>query len=598
MKYQPLKQKISKFPDKPGIYFFKNRQGEIIYIGKARSLRNRVKSYFLPQPDFKVQNILSETDNVDYLLVSSEKEASFIENNYIQFYQPKFNLRSKDDKSFPFLKLTVNEDFPGITFTRRVEDDGAKYFGPFSPADDARKVMSFITRAFKIRTCENPVFKNRRRPCLEYDLKMCSAPCVGFVSHEAYRQEVERALLLLEGRKTELEEQLQARMEKAASELQFEEAAHWRDTIVSLDRFKETQRVISTAKENMDIIGYKRQADQAAIFIFHMRAGRIRSSSGRRLENLPEDEQSQQTLTRALQDFYARQEVPERILLPFHLPREQETALLEQLKKQKSGVRLLFPDNKKRKIRLELAEQNASLLLEIDEASSPTAELSRLLGLERPAGLIEGLDISNTGGDESVGSLVVFNQGLPVKSEYRKYRLKTVTGPDDFASIREVLSRRLQRLVAEKKRLPDLIFVDGGKGQLSAAQQVLQNLNLQSIPVCSLAKKEEIVFSANHPEGLRLDPTSGALKLVQQVRDEAHRFAISFHRQRRSKKSLASELDGIPGLGPVGKKKLLLAFGHLAGIKKASFEELAGVVGPKLAQTIKQQLDGVGPADL
>jgi excinuclease ABC subunit C len=591
MKYQPLKQKISKFPDKPGIYFFKNRQGEVIYIGKARSLRNRVKSYFLPQPDIKVQNILSETDNVDYLLVSSEKEASFIENNYIQFYQPKFNLRSKDDKSFPFLKLTVNEGFPGITFTRRVEDDGAKYFGPFSPADDARKVMSFLTRAFKIRTCENSVFKNRRRPCLEYDLKMCSAPCVGFISQEAYRQEVERALLLLEGRKTELEEQLQARMEKAASKLQFEEAAHWRDTIVSLDRFKETQRVISTARENMDIIGYKRQAEQAAVFIFHMRSGRIRSSSGRRLENLSEgQEQDQQALTLALQDFYARQEVPDRILLPFRLKNEQAKALYEELKKQNSRVRFIFPDNKKMKIRLELAVQNASLLLERDESSSPTAELSQLLGLERPAGLIEGLDISNTGGDESVGSLVVFNYGLPVKSEYRKYRLKTVTGPDDFASIREVLSRRLQRLVAEKKRLPDLIFVDGGKGQLSAAQEVLENLNLTSIPVCSLAKKEEIVFSANHPEGLRLDPTSGALKLVQQVRDEAHRFAISFHRQRRSKKSFASELDGIPGLGPASRKKLLAAFGHVAGIKKASFEQLTRVVGPKLAQTIKQTL--------
>jgi len=302
----------------------------------------------LPQPDFKVQNILSETDNVDYLLVSSEKEASFIENNYIQFYQPKFNLRSKDDKSFPFLKLTVNEDFPGITFTRRVEDDGAKYFGPFSPADDARKVMSFITRAFKIRTCENPVFKNRRRPCLEYDLKMCNAPCVGFISQEAYRQEVERALLLLEGRKTELEEQLQARMEKAASELQFEEAAHWRDTIVSLDRFKETQRVISTARENMDIIGYKRQAKQAAVFIFHMRSGRIRSSSGRRLENLSEgQEQNQQALTLALQDFYARQEVPDRILLPFRLKNEQEEALYKELKKQNARVRFIFQIIKK-----------------------------------------------------------------------------------------------------------------------------------------------------------------------------------------------------------------------------------------------------------
>jgi excinuclease ABC subunit C len=593
MKDEALKQKIKKFPDRPGIYFFKNRQGEVIYIGKARSLRNRVKNYFLPRPDLKVRNILSETEDIDYLLVSSEKEASFIENNYIQFYQPKFNLRLKDDKSFPFLKLAVNEDFPGITFTRRLEDDGAKYFGPFSPADDARQVMSFITRAFKIRTCEDSVFKNRRRPCLEYDLKMCSAPCVGLISQEAYQQDVERALLLLEGKKTELEQQLQEKMEKAAGELQFEQATHWRDTIISLNRLKETQGVISTAKENMDIIGYKRQAEQAAVFIFHMRAGRIRSSSGRRLENLSEEqEQNQEALTRALQDFYARQEVPDRILLPFRLKNEQAKALYEELKKQNSRVRFIFPDNKKMKIRLELAEQNASLLLERNESSSPTAELSQVLGLERPAGLIEGIDISNTGGDESVGSLVVFNHGLPVKSEYRKYRLKTVTGPDDFASIREVLSRRLQRLVAEKKPLPDLIFVDGGKGQLSAAQEVLENLNLTSIPVCSLAKKEEIIFSPNHPGGLRLDPTSGALKLLQRVRDEAHRFAISFHRQRRSKKSLASELDSIPGLGPVSQKKLLLAFGHFDGIKKASADELTRVVGPKLAQTIKQTLAG------
>ncbi|MDD8019763.1 MAG: excinuclease ABC subunit UvrC [Acidobacteriota bacterium] len=593
MKYEALKQKISKFPDKPGIYFFKNSQGEVIYIGKARSLRNRVKSYFLPRPDLKVQNILSETDDIDYLLVSSEKEASFIENNYIQFYQPKFNLRLKDDKSFPFLKLTVNEDFPGITLTRRVEDDGAKYFGPFSPADDARQVMSFITRALKIRTCEDSVFKNRRRPCLEYDLKMCSAPCVGLISQEAYQQDVDRALLLLEGRKTELKQQLEEKMKKAAGELQFEQAAHWRDTIVSLNRLKETQRVISTAKENMDIIGYKRQAEQAAVFIFHMRAGRIRSSSGQRLKNLLDgEEQNQQALTRALQDFYVRQEVPDRILLPFHLKKEQQKAFYEELKKQNARVRFTFPDNKKMKIRLELAEQNASLLLEREESVSPTAELHLVLGLERPAGLIEGIDISNTGGDESVGSLVVFNHGLPVKSEYRKYRLKTVTGPDDFASIREVLSRRLQRLVAEKKPLPDLIFIDGGKGQLSAAQEVLENLNLTSIPVCSLAKKEEIIFSPNHPGGLRLDPTSGALKLLQQVRDEAHRFAISFHRQRRSKKSLASELDGIPGLGPVSKKKLFLAFGHLDGIKKASRDSLAKVVGPKLAQTIKQIMGG------
>ncbi|HRD01266.1 MAG TPA: excinuclease ABC subunit UvrC [Candidatus Saccharicenans sp.] len=591
MKYEELKQKIKDFPDRPGIYFFKNSQGEVIYIGKARSLRNRVKNYFLPQPDLKVQNILSETDDIDYLLVSSEKEASFIENNYIQFYRPKFNLRLKDDKSFPFLKLTVNDDFPGLSLTRRVEDDGAKYFGPFSPADDARKMIAFLTRAFQLRTCENSVFKGRRRPCLEYDLKMCSAPCVRLISCEAYRQEVDQALLLLEGRKTELELQLRQKMDQAAQGLKFEQAAHWRDTLRSLERFKETQRVISTGKENMDIVGYARQGEQAAVFIFHMRTGRIRSSSGRSLGNLPEGEgQNQRALSQALLTFYDRQELPDRILLPFRFKKEETEALCYQYKIRNTNVRLLYPDNKRRKFLLELAEQNASLMLPREEPSSPMAELSQVLGLDRTVRRIEGLDISNTAGDESVGSIVVFEHGLPVKSEYRKYRLKTVSGPDDFASIREVLSRRLERLLEEKRPLPDLIFVDGGKGQLSAALQVLKNINLKSIPVCSLAKKEEIIFSERHPAGLRLDPTSGALKLLQQIRDEAHRFAISFHRQRRTKKSFASQLYDIPGLGPIRKKKLLLTFGHLDGIRKASYDELARVVGPKLAQIIKQTL--------
>jgi len=342
MQYKGLKQKVKDFPDRPGIYFFKNSQGEVIYIGKARSLRNRVKSYFLPQPDLKVQNILSETDDIDYLLVSSEKEASFIENNYIQFYQPKFNLRLKDDKSFPFLKLTVNDDFPGLSLTRRVEDDGAKYFGPFSPADDARKMMSFLTRAFQLRTCQNPVFKGRRRPCLEYDLKMCSAPCVGLISQEAYRQEVNRALLLLEGRKTELERQLRQKMDQAARELKFEEAAHWRDTLKSLERFKETQRVISTGKDNMDIVGYAREGKKGALFVFHMRAGRIRSSSGRLLNISAKDEQQQrQALNQGLLAFYDGQELPDKILLPFQLKKEEAEILCYEFKKRNTNVTAL-----------------------------------------------------------------------------------------------------------------------------------------------------------------------------------------------------------------------------------------------------------------
>ncbi len=582
-----LKEKIKKFPAKPGIYFFKNASGEVIYIGKARSLKDRVKSYFLPNPDLKVQNILSETADIDYLLVDSEKEASFIENNYIQFYQPKFNLRLKDDKSFPFLKLTVSEEYPGLYLSRRVEDDGSRYFGPFSPADDARRLISLLTRSFRLRTCENTVFRNRKRPCLEYDLKLCSAPCVNLISKDDYLQEVERAIMLLEGRKTELIEKLKNKMEKAAEDLRFEEAAHWRDVIRALENLKEPQRVISPTGENMDIIGYARMAELTGFFIFHMREGRIQSSSGRLLEKSG-DRETGELLIKTLTEFYSGHQVPDRLLLPLKLGPEQEKSLCDFFKNRNTMVRLLYPSNRKRQMLLELAGQNARLMLEKLEEAGPLGELARLLKLKKRPGRIEGIDISNTGGQEAVGSLVVFREGYPDKSEYRKFRIKTVSGPDDFASIREVLTRRLKRLLEEKKPLPDLIFVDGGKGQLSAARQVLKELGLEDIDLCSLAKKEEILFSSSFPEGLKLDPGSPALKLIQQVRDEAHRFAITFHRRRRQKSSFTSELDNLPGIGPVRKKKLLQAFGHIEGIKQASLEELARVVGEKTALSLKK----------
>lgn len=589
MKIEQLRQKIKKFPACPGIYFFKNDRGEVIYIGKARSLRDRVRSYFLPSPDIKVQNILGETADIDYLLVSSEKEASFIENNYIQFYQPRFNLRLKDDKSFPFIKVTLNEKFPGIYLCRRVEDDGARYFGPFSPADEARKLISFMARVFGLRTCENTVFRNRRRPCLEYDLKMCSGPCVGLINTDEYRENLGRALLLLEGKKLELNRQLQEKMDRAASELRFEEAARWRDALKALDNLKETQRVISTEKENLDIVGFSRGQDKAGVLIFHMRDGRIRSSAGRLLE-LRTGETDESLLVRALREFYAGQAPPESILLPFVVSPQALAEMGAELAASKQKFRWLYPDNKKRKVLLELAGQNAALLLEKEEPSGPLAELQAQLGLPHPPRRIEGFDISTTTGSEPVGSLVVFIDGQPARSEYRKYKIRSVSGPDDYASLREVIERRLRRLLDEKRPLPDLVFVDGGKGQLNLARQVLESLNLSQVPVCSLAKKEEIIFSDSQPEGLRLDPTSPALKLLQHIRDEAHRFAISFHRQRRQKRSLVSELDGIPGLGPTQKKKLLQAFGNLAAIKSAPVEELARVLGPKLAATVKNRL--------
>jgi excinuclease ABC subunit C len=530
---------------------------------------------------------LSETSDIDFLLVSSEKEASFIENNYIQFYQPRFNLRLKDDKSFPFLKVTIKEDFPGIYLCRRVEDDGARYFGPFSPADNARKIISFLARALGIRTCENTIFRNRKRPCLEYDLKMCSGPCLGLIKKTDYRENLDRGLMLLEGKKIELAQQLKEKMESASTELRFEEAAHWRDAIRALESLKETQRVISTERENQDIIGFLRQASQAGIFIFHMRAGRIRASSGR-IFPAEAEETDEHLLLKALRQVYSELSPPEKILLPFRITEVNEVRLISDFKGRQVEAKFLYPNSQKRKVLLELASQNAALLLEKEKLSGPLAELQDHLGLSSPPKRIEGFDISTTRGTETVGSLVVFLDGQPAKSEYRKYRIKTVSGPDDYASLKEVLERRLRRLLSENRVLPDLIFVDGGKGQLTSVRQVLESLKLSQIPVCSLAKKEETIFSAKYPDGLRLEPTSEALKLLQYIRDEAHRFAISFHRQRRQKKSFSSELDTIPGLGPVKKKKLLAEFGNLEAIRKASEEELAAVLGKTTAGALRK----------
>lgn len=590
MNIEQLKQKIKKFPPRPGIYFFKNAEGEVIYIGKARSLRDRVRTYFLPSPDLKVQNILSQTADIDYLLVSTEKEASFIENNYIQFYQPRFNLRLKDDKSFPFLKVTTEEEFPGVYLARRLEEDGSRYFGPFSPAEEARKLITFLAKAFRLRTCENTVFRNRRRPCLEYDLKLCSGPCAGLITPAEYRENLTRALLLLEGKRMELSHQLKDRMDRAAAELKFEEAARWRDILRTLEGLKEPQRVILTTRENLDIAGFSRTRDRAGVLIFEMRGGRLRASTGK-VWPAGSDESDETILVRALTHLYSRQDPPERILLPFRLSYQARAELMSVLNSWKIKVSLIYPDSRKRKVLLELASQNAALLLENQEPASPLAELKQQLKLPSLPRRIEGFDISTTAGIEPVGSLVVFIDGQPARSEYRKFRIRTVSRPDDYASLKEVLERRLSRLLAENRPLPDLVFVDGGKGQLNLARQVLDSLGLTKLPACSLAKKEEIIFSATKPEGLHLDPTSPALKLLQHIRDEAHRFAISFHRQRRQKKSLASELDDIPGLGPARKKKLLQTFGNLAAIRAASVIELSRVVGTKLAAAVKEKLN-------
>jgi len=580
-----LKGKVAGFPEKPGIYFFRDASGKVLYIGKARSLRDRVRSYFLPDPDVKVRSILRETTDIDYLLTGSEKEAAFLESNYVQHVQPKYNLRLKDDKSFPYLKLTVRDKFPGISFSRKVERDGSKYFGPFSPASRARKTIHLVNRNFGVRGCESSVFRGRKRPCLEHDLGLCSAPCVGLISETDYAKDAEDARLFLEGRTAELTESLKLRMRAAAVTHKFEEAARCRDLIRTLEDIKQKPRTISVALEDLDAAGFSRLGDAAALHVFFMRRGKIRDSREAFVEGAAGSPDGE-VLANLLSGFYAAAEKPKKVLLPFE-PVDRRRLQEEVFSGPETRTRTIVPKAGKYARLVELANRNAELALRKKEReSSSVLHLARVLGMPEPPERIEGFDISNTGGDESVGSLVVFDGGVPNKDEYRKFRIRTVVGPNDVASLEEVVRRRFSRLKEEGKTLPGLILVDGGKGQLAAAVKALGEAGVGDIPVISLAKREEIIFTPKHPEGIRLDGTAPALKLLQHVRDEAHRFAITFHRKRREKKSFGSELDGIPGLGPKRKAALLERFRSLDIILSTSFEDLAAVVGKKAALTL------------
>lgn len=585
-----LRKKAQSLPQKAGIYFFKTQTGEVIYIGKARSLRNRVKSYFQQTSDAKIKKILSETWDVDFILTDSTKEAAFLENNFIRQHQPKYNLRLKDDKSFPYLKMTLREGFPALTLTRRVEEDGAKYYGPYSPAHRARQTSHLITKYFGVRTCQEAVPGKRKRPCLDYDLKLCSAPCVSYISEQDYRESVENARLFLEGKTEKLLSALKKKMRAAATRQEFEQAAHWRDLIHTIEEIKQRPKLISVRKEDIDIFGFIRENEYVAVYVFYMRAGRVIES-----EELyfPEKEETKVTevLYSCLMNFYTnREDIPDKILLPFSPERKEELSKMLS-KKRRKKIEITIPLKGKYKKLVDLASTNAEILMrKKSEALSPLEEAKKIFELKALPVRIEGYDISNTGGDESVGSLVVFENGLPQKNDYRKYKIKSVEGPNDVASLQEVIRRRYTRLLQEKAAFPDLILVDGGKGQLNAARTVLKELGLGHLPVVSLAKKEEIIFTPAHKNGIRLDKTSPVLMLFQSIRDESHRFALSFHRMRRSKKSFASRLDGITGIGQKRKNALLAEYNGIEEIEKASIEELSAIIGRKAAQSLVDKL--------
>lgn len=588
--FSRLKSEAQKLPRKPGIYFFVNAKNKMVYIGKARSLQHRVKSYFLATTDPKVKNIVAETARIDHILTESEREASFLENNFIRQYQPKYNLRLKDDKSFPYLKLSIQEEYPSITLTRRVEKDGARYFGPFSPAHQARKTIHLLNKYFGIRGCTEAVPGKRKRPCLEYDLDLCSAPCTKYISAADYQDRVKNALLFLEGKVDMLLKKLKSNMRAAAQKQAYEEAAVWRDLILTLEQIKNKPRFISISADDIDIFGYFRKKNRAAIYVFLMRKGKVIESDSADFE-IPERQQDGAVLANQIFQFYElRGDFPDKILLPFPLPAPEETTKkLEELKKGK--IILSAPTRGKHKRLIAIANRNAAeLFSQENKIENTLIGLQHALKLASFPMLIEGYDISNTGGTESVGAQVVFKNGAPFKDKYRKYIIQTVTGPNDVVSLQEVLQRRFTNQEQKQYTKPDLILVDGGKGQFSAAQQILTKLGLGELPLISIAKKEEIIYSDHFSSGLKLSRTDPVLRMVQSIRDEAHRFAISFHRRRRTKKSFASELDNIPGIGPHRKAALQTLYHSLEDIQKAPLDELNKLVGTKAAAALRKKL--------
>jgi len=530
-----LKDKAAAFPAKAGIYLFKNKRGGIIYIGKARSLAARVRTYFQPTDDPKVRNILAETADIDYLITGTEREAAFIENNFVQQYQPKFNLRLKDDKSFPYLKVTVKDKVPGVYFSRQPVRDGSRTFGPFSPAREARKTIRLLAKNFRVRTCEAAVFRGRKRPCLEYDLKLCSGPCVGLVSEGEYAESVRNAVLFLEGRNEELAGRLKEAMKRAAAEEKFEEAAHGRDVLRTLEHLRTKPGMISVRLEDQDIVGYAQAGTRHAFHAFLMRRGKVREAREAAWDGPGSTPAG--ALSQFLGVFYDSRTPPRRILVPF--PPDGEDELSRSLAgREGKKVEFATPSRGRGRALLDLADRNSEILLRkgLDLGTS-LEDVKALLGLDALPVRVEGFDVSNTSGTETTASLVVFRDGLPDKDEYRKFRIKTVAGMNDVASLAEAVRRRYARRLEEKAPLPDLVFVDGGKPQLGAASKILAGLGLAEIPVAALAKREEVLFSRAHPDGLRLERAAPALRFLQHVRDEAHRFALKFHRQRRAKRA-------------------------------------------------------------
>lgn len=599
-----LEDKLERMPTVPGVYVWKDGKGKILYIGKARNLRNRTRQYFQDSRpvDAKTALLVQEIRDVETLVTDSEYEAFLLESNLVRQHRPRFNIQLKDDKSFPLIRLTVQEPFPRIGVIRRPARDGARYFGPFVPQSRARHLVDAVRKAFGIRHCRREIDGSARQPCcLDYHIHRCLGPCVAALcSPETYRDAVEKAILVLEGRTGELVERLETEMRQAAQELRFEDAATLRDRLSAVRGLSETQKVSLASEDDADVVGFFRQGDRVAVQVFHFRGGRIVDRRQFFWEGLDGFDPAP-FLEAFLQQFYFDQPlIPPNVYLPC-LPEEPDLLSRWLSERRRGRVRVGWPRRGQRARLVALAEANArhAFFARFPQVTPADVVLERLreaLNLPVPPRLLECFDISNTGGTEVVASMVVASEGRMNHSLYRRFRVKELTGdPDDFASMREVVRRRYSRLLRENGELPDAVMVDGGPGQVSAAAESLSELGLMGrVALFGLAKREEEICLPGGAEPLRLARTDPALKFLQQIRDEAHRFAITYHRKRRQGASFASPLDSLPGIGPERKKQLLQTFGSWRKIRNASKEDLTRALGPVLGARIHAHLNPGG----
>lgn len=599
-----LQNKLSNLPAKPGVYQFFNDKNKVIYVGKANNLRSRVKSYFHSKnPNAKTEALVSKIADLELVVTDSEIEALVLENNLIKELKPRYNVNLKDDKSFPFIKVT-NEPFPRIFSTRRVVRDGSKYFGPYTSVKNMKAALRMINQVFKIRSCKYDINKEsiarkKFKVCLDYHIKKCDGPCEGLISQKDYNDMVDEVVKVIRGRTDDLIKELDGKMKSASVNMEFEKAAEIRDKIEQLQVISSKQKIVSNDFEDRDVISIAFEDRDSACSVFNIRSGKLVGKKQLRL-SLQGREELDEIYNSAIKFYYGDQvEVPKEILIETE-PLEKE--LLEEWLNQKAErkVKIIIPQRGELRALVAMCKENAILQLkEIQlqkmkkEGNVPFAlsALQRDLRLKILPRRIECFDISNIQGSDSVASMVVFVDGKPKKSEYKKFIIKDVDGPDDFASMQEVIRRRYTRLIESKENLPDLIMVDGGKGQLSSAVEILDSLGIKQYNIIGLAKRLEEVFFPENSEPESIPKTSSGLKLLQQIRDEAHRFAITFHRQRRSKRTITTELTEIKGIGKATAYQLLSELGSVEKIKNSNTETLSKIIGNKKAQLVREYFE-------